>query len=66
MFTLTVYDANHKVLDKWSEMTKLKLIGRLREDERFFKLGKYQRTFTFNNITYFEYANGAKAEIRVG
>ena len=65
MFSLSVYETNHKVLDKWTEITRTKLISRLREDERIFNMGKSKRSYTIGKITTFEYANGERAEIRV-
>lgn len=65
MFTLTVYNKDHTVLDKWAECTRIKLLSRLREDERIYNMGKYTRSYTIGKITTFEYANGQRAELRV-
>lgn len=64
MFIMKLYSVDRKILDSWGELHRHRLISRVRENEKIYNL-KVVRSYTFDNVTKFEYENGYYAEIRV-
>lgn len=62
MYSLVVKQ-NGKIVDAWGDLQKLRLIARLRENEKLFNLTR-KTDYKIGSVHYFEYVENAVAEIK--